>query len=301
MSQQRDKIVIFFADVSGSTQLYERFGDTEAYDCISESLQRIVDHASQYGGRLIETIGDEVMIAFERPKDAARAACAMQQAFDTTPVNKTHFIKIRIGFHFGPIEYDERGRPFGDTINVAARVVALCEPGRIVATQDSLDSCRERNEFVLRPYQRTRVRGKSEPLVLEEVVWEIKDTTSLSNVTQNTMVGAPELTLELKHLGKRIILTSDQPPFVIGRGVDCDLIVESALASRRHCLLEFRWGEVYVVDHSTNGTYLSTGSERSAITRLHRREMPIKGQGTISIGAPLKPVVRVCQISYKIR
>lgn len=303
MSNLPDHIVIFFADVSGSTQMYERLGDTIAHDCISQSLQRIIHHATEHKGRLIETIGDEAMITFDHAIDAARAACAMQQHFASTPVNGQHFVKVRIGFHYGPIEYDD-GHPFGDTVNVAARVVSLCEAGRIIATQSSLQSCHCNDEFLLRPYQRTRVKGKSEPLILEEIVWDNEDATSLFNFTQNTMVKAPGLIMELNYLGNRYTLATDRPTYVIGRGTDCDLIIESALASRRHCRLEFRWGEVYLIDHSTNGTYVCTETgkrESDGISaRLHRREIPLKGKGVISVGTPVESSIQVCQVEFEI-
>jgi adenylate cyclase len=303
LSTLPDHIVIFFADVSGSTQMYERLGDTTAHDCISRSLQRIIQHATQHHGRLIETIGDEAMITFARPADAVQAACEIQRHFAREPVQGQHYVKVRIGFHFGPIEYDD-GHPFGDTVNVAARVAALCEAGRIIATQNSLTECPRSDEYQLRPYQRTRVKGKSEPLVLEEIVWDNEDATSLFNFTQNTMIKAAGLMMDLSYMGNRVSLTTERPSYVIGRGTDCDLIIESALASRKHCRLEFRWGEVYLVDHSTNGTYVRTevGKRESdgISARLHRRDMPLKGKGKISIGTPVESAIEVCQVEFEI-
>lgn len=303
MSIQPDHIVVFFADVSGSTQMYERLGDTLAHDCISQSLERIVQHATRLHGRLIETIGDEAMITFERPLDAARAACAIQRQFASDPV-QGHYIKVRIGFHYGPIEFTEAGHPFGDTVNVAARVAALCEAGRIIATQQSLASIQGDAEFILRPYQRTRVKGKSEPLILEEIVWDNEDATSLFNLTQATLVKSAGLVLKLGYMGNSVTLTTERPSYVIGRGTDCDLIIESALASRRHCRLEFRWGEVYLVDHSTNGTYLYSGAGKretdGVSARLHRREVALKGKGTISIGTPVESSIQVCLVDFDI-
>lgn len=303
MSNLPDHVVVFFADVSGSTQLYERLGDTTAHACISQSLQRIAQHATACRGHLVETIGDEAMITFANPEDAARAACEIQRHFAREPVHDAHYVKVRIGFHFGPIEYDD-GHPFGDTVNVAARVVALCEAGRIVATQHTLAGCRQNSEFHLRPYQRARVKGKSKPLVLEEIVWDNEDATSLLNFTQNTVIKAPGLSMDLIYLGNRISLTTERSSYVIGRGADCDLNIESVLASRRHCRLEFRWGEVYLVDHSTNGTYVSTvaGKRESdgLSARLHRREMPLKGKGILSVGTPVESGTQVCQVAFEI-
>lgn len=304
MTTLPDHVAVFFADIAGSTRMYERLGDTVAHECISRSLQRIIQHADQHHGRLIETIGDEAMITFARPLDAARAACAMQRHFSREPVHENHYVKVRIGFHFGPIEYDKNDHPFGDTINVAARVVSLCDSGRIVATTDSLADCRKGTEFQLQPYQRTMVKGKSEPLVLEEIVWDNEDATSLLGFTAGNQPKSPQQSLILTHNGNRVSFTSDRAACVIGRETDCDLIIDSALASRKHCKLEFRWGEVYLVDHSTNGTYIhlldDSGCLAEPPARLHRREMALKGQGIISIGTPVESNDVACQLNFEV-
>lgn len=303
MSNYPDHIVVFFADVAGSTQMYEQLGDSVAHECIAESLERIVRQGTLYHGRLIETIGDEVMMTFHQPRDAARAACEIQRLFAASKV-KGRTVKVRIGFHYGPIEHTPDGHPFGDSVNVAARVAALCETGRIIATESSLAGLHHSNEFTVRPYQRTRVKGKSEPLVLEEVVWDSEDATSLFTMTQTTLVKAPGLSLQLNYRGHQVTLGTDRPSYVIGRGTDCDLIIESGLASRRHCRLEFRWGQVFLVDHSTNGTYVQSQEGKregdGVSMRLHRRELPLKGKGSISIGTPVEAADEACQVHFEI-
>jgi len=294
-----------FADVSGSTQLYERLGDTQAHECISESLQRIVRHVKQNRGRLIETIGDEAMVTFADPHDAIQAACSIQRQFAVEPVSGGQRVKVRIGFHFGPIEYDATQHPFGDTVNVAARVVALCEAGRIIATRESLSRINGAGDFTLRAYQRTRVKGKSEPLVTDEIVWDNEDSTSLFNATQNTLVKAPGPMMNLAYRDQLIALGTDRLSFVIGRGPESDLVIDNALASRAHAKLEFRWGEVYLVDHSTNGTYLRLGDSRrethgTASVRLHRRELLLTGKGEIGIGTPVENAGDTCLIRFEI-
>lgn len=302
MSNYPDQIVVFFADVAGSTRMYEQLGDSVAHECIAESLGRIVQQGIHHHGRLIETIGDEVMMTFCQPKDAARAACEIQRLFATSTV-QGRLVKVRIGFHFGPIEHTPEGHPFGDSVNVAARVVSLCESSRIIATQSSLTALHHSQEFNIRPYLRTRVKGKSEPLILEEVVWDNEDATSLFNMT-HTMIKSPGLSLQLDYRGHQITLGTYRTSYVIGRGADCDLIIESSLASRRHCRLEFRWGQVFLVDHSTNGTYVQSQEGKregdGVSMRLHRRELLLKGKGRISIGTPVEAADEACQVHFDI-
>ncbi|RLT98696.1 MAG: adenylate/guanylate cyclase domain-containing protein [Ketobacter sp.] len=294
-----------FADVSGSTQLYERLGDTDAHECISQSLQRIVQHAQRHQGHLVETIGDEAMLMFARVEDATLAAVDMQKHFFSSPVHNGHFMKIRIGYHFGPIEYDE-GHPFGDTVNVAARVASLCEAGRIIATDATVTDL-DATEFQLRPYQTARVKGKSRPIRVREVIWDREDATSLVNATQMTQltqIDSAPLQVQLYYLGKVYDLMAGQAAFVIGRGSQCDLIIDSNLASRAHAKIEFRWGEVVLIDHSTNGTFVEAqkGKRESdgVSLRLHRRETTLQGVGKIGIGTSIDKASEVNLLGFKV-
>lgn len=295
-----------FADVSGSTQLYETLGDTDAHDCISESLERIVHHASRHHGQLVETIGDEAMLMFASINDAATAAVDMQEHFYRAPVAKNHFIKIRIGFHYGPIEYDA-GHPFGDTVNVAARVASLCEAGRIIATDTTVSGLPKSDLYQLRPYQTAKVKGKSKPIRVKEVVWDREDSTSMVNATQMTQLTQLDnhpLHIQIYYRGNVYELVPGQGAFVIGRESHCNLVIDSALASRAHAKIEFRWGEVILTDHSTNGTYVEAQRGKregdGVSVRLHRREVALHGIGKIAIGTSVEQAGEINLLGYKI-
>ena len=55
------EVVILFADVVGSTQLYDKFGDTKASETVAYCLEVMKDATHQFDGTVIKTIGDEVM------------------------------------------------------------------------------------------------------------------------------------------------------------------------------------------------------------------------------------------------
>ncbi len=284
--------------------MYEKLGDTVAHECIRQSLERIHHHVVQNNGRLIETIGDEAMVTFETVDDAIAASLQIQQHFFQSPVAGKHFVKVRVGFHYGPIEYDE-GHPFGDTVNVAARVVALCEAGRIIATSSTLHLASDQTACQIRPYQKARVKGKSQPLVVSEVVCDNSDATSLfNNATQTTQIQNLGIQLILEYENKTVTMTQETPTLVLGRGQHCDLVVDSSLASRAHAKIEYRWGDLIIVDHSTNGTYVQPeqGKRRSdgKPVRLHRREMILRGKGKISIGAEPGNADQNCIVKYEV-
>ena len=78
------EVAIVFADVVGSTQLYDKFGDTKASETVASCLDIMKDATYQFNGTVIKTIGDEVMSTFESVDDAMGAAVMMQSRISAT-------------------------------------------------------------------------------------------------------------------------------------------------------------------------------------------------------------------------
>lgn len=123
------KLVILFADVAGSTKLYETLGDAEALATIGRCLDIMKAVCDDHGGRVVKTIGDETMAVFPLPANAAYAAIAMQTQISALRTSKGAPLAIHAGFHFGPV-IDDSTDVFGDAVNVAARLTSWPRPGR---------------------------------------------------------------------------------------------------------------------------------------------------------------------------
>ena len=137
MTAPQHNLFVLFADVSGSTRLYEKLGDTEALRAIDRCLERMGRAVISYKGRVIKTIGDEIMAVFDSAEAGMLAASDMQQRVDDLlPISGTK-MAIRVGFHFGPV-IEENKDVFGDTVNVAARMAGLAKAGQIVTTDASV-------------------------------------------------------------------------------------------------------------------------------------------------------------------
>ena len=114
---------ILFADVAGSTRLYETLGDRTARETINGTLTRMTAVAERYSGVLVKTIGDEILCRFPTAERAVSAAITMQEelAADTSgPVR----LQMRMGLHWGPVILDS-----GVSILVSTSIGAtLLEP-----------------------------------------------------------------------------------------------------------------------------------------------------------------------------
>jgi class 3 adenylate cyclase len=80
MSQQIEKLAVLFADICGSTALYDSVGDTQAHRLTSWCIATMLHEITPFQGVLIKTIGDEIMCTFPSAEAAFNAACAMQTA-----------------------------------------------------------------------------------------------------------------------------------------------------------------------------------------------------------------------------
>ena len=72
-------LTILFADVSGSTKLFETRGDVEARRLVAAILGALSEVCARHGGRVIKTIGDEIMCTFPGPMQGLLGSVDMQK------------------------------------------------------------------------------------------------------------------------------------------------------------------------------------------------------------------------------
>src|SRR5690349_16501574 len=112
---------ILFADVSGSTKLFELRGDVIARQLIAAVLTALGEVAGRHGGRVIKTIGDEVMCAFPGAVNGLLASTDMQKRVAHDIAFAKENLAIRIGLHHGDALHED-GDVYGDAVNTAARM-----------------------------------------------------------------------------------------------------------------------------------------------------------------------------------
>jgi class 3 adenylate cyclase len=133
-------IALLFTDLKGSTALYDRIGDLNAFALVQLHFERLQEVTTRHGGAIIKTIGDAIMAAFLAPADAVRAAIAMRDeiaSFNRSQPNRELILKI--GVHKGAaiaVTLNDRLDYFGQTVNIAARVQNLADSDEIYISQD---------------------------------------------------------------------------------------------------------------------------------------------------------------------
>src|SRR3954471_18706856 len=118
---ERRPLTILFADVSGSTRLFESRGDEIARRIIANVLLALAEVTGRHGGRVIKTIGDEIMCTFPGPMQGLLGAVDMQKRVAHDTVFAADKLVIRIGLHHGDALMEDND-VYGDAVNVAARM-----------------------------------------------------------------------------------------------------------------------------------------------------------------------------------
>ena len=119
MARENVEVAVMFADVAGSTRLYETLGDEDANRIIGKVIDVMARITEIYQGFVIKTIGDEIMCRFSSANDCVRAAKEIQEEISAGIQGESTPIQIKVGLHFGPAILMEDGDVFGDAVNVA--------------------------------------------------------------------------------------------------------------------------------------------------------------------------------------
>lgn len=281
------EVAILFADVVGSTQLYDQFGDTKASETVALCLDVMKDATRQFSGKVIKTIGDEIMATFPTVDDAMGAASQMQSRISSDAERSgTHIpVSIRIGCHFGPV-VQEQNDIFGAAVHTANRMTSQAKARQIVISGSSVDRMSDEWRTQTRQIDVATVRGRLDEVALFELLWQPEEATSMLPTIEweNKTRNATKLTLSFRD--QKVVVTDQKKNVNMGRADDNDLVVKGNLISRIHARVEKRRGKFILIDQSTNGTFLQNAKGEEVFIRRDSTELV--GHGIIGLGRAAK-------------
>ncbi|HNP34899.1 MAG TPA: adenylate/guanylate cyclase domain-containing protein [Woeseiaceae bacterium] len=290
------EVAILFADVVGSTQLYDKFGDTKASATVAACLEVMKDATHQFNGTVIKTIGDEVMSTFPSVDEAMSASVAMQSRIsadarkdDSIPVS------IRIGCHYGPV-VQEQNDIFGAAVHTANRMTSQAKAKQIVISGETVKKMSPELSKQTRQIDVATVRGRLDEVALYELLWNPEEATSMLPTIEWESKTRNVARLVLSFRSATVELSDQKKSVTIGRADDNDLVVKGNLISRIHAKVEMRRGKFVLTDQSTNGTFLQDLQGNESF--LRRDSTELSGEGTIGLGRAEEPGASLA-IHYK--
>jgi class 3 adenylate cyclase len=284
---------VIFADLTGSTGVFESMGNVRAAETVTRLTQWIAAVCEAHEGRVVKMLGDGVLAIFQSGALATRAALEMQRnhqkRLQTWPVALR--MELQIGLASGDVlEVD--GDCYGDAVNLASRLSDLAGPRQIWATQSVIEQL-EASEVRHRSLGPINIRGKSEMPIVHRVDWQDESVDFLTMPATLAQMGRPTDAsfgkIELSWMDVKQIFDAAELPIYLGRVDDAEFVVNDPRVSRLHARIEARKGSCVLVDVSTYGTWVQFQNSTGLSTEiaLRRDECVLHGSGQIGLGAPL--------------
>ena len=292
---------VVFADLRGSTALYELLGNTDASQIVTETVDAISRRVPATGGLVVKTLGDGLMAVFPTAAQAVEAADQMHEEIDIVMRRRdalTGFTEARLQLQvciaLGET-VEVSGDYFGDAVNVAARLLDHAGDNETLVTVEVLRALPLDSRDMFRSLDLVRLRGRVEPVEVHLLSRRGMDTapTLVGGGPAMGLVGPEAVVLTWGNTVRRF--TAANMPVVIGRAAAADMQVDDARVSRSHCRIDWIGATLQLSDLSINGTFVRFSSEDEVVS-LRRGSCTLHGSGEVGLsGSPEDPGVAAMQ------
>jgi adenylate cyclase len=276
---------VVFADVVGSTSMFERLGDATASRFVTQLIGVLSQVFEQHRGRVVKLLGDGLFVVFGSEGDALAACMDIQKRLLEKPIRPGGSgapVQMQIGIDSGEV-VEINGDCFGDTVNSAARLADLAGAAQILTTENVWASLLPLEKAALRSMGPMYLRGRAEPSHVYRVEWQSGRDEDATMAGRSMLAVHREVFLELVFGDRTLRLDAKNSKLSLGRAADATLSVNDPRVSRVHATLEWRGGNFVLTDASSFGTWVYLGNQSEAVV-LRRTECTLVGSGQIVPG-----------------
>lgn len=280
---------VVFADLVGSTGLFERLGDETAGHFVRQLTGTLAKTFEHYRGRVVKLLGDGLLVVFPDESDAVAACVAIQRRLRERPVRAAgnEPVQMQMGVDAGDIA-EIGGDCYGDAVNSAARLADLAGGEQILTTQHVRDALPPHQLAQLRSLGPMYLRGKSEATEVFRVEWEEDADADVTVMGVSLFKESDFACLELSAPGQSLRVRPRGEKFTLGRSSAASLTVNDVRVSRVHATVAWRGGHFVFTDASSFGSWIYFGEQPEPIV-LRRTECYLVGRGQIFLGCERGP------------
>jgi class 3 adenylate cyclase len=281
---------VLFADLRGSTALFESLGNAEATTVVTHCIANLSRQVSDGGGTVVKTLGDGLMAVFEDSRPAVQVAGRMHDALDVIvsrgqqrgASSGLKALRLQVALARGEI-VEMGGDCFGDAVNVAARLLDHAGDNETLVTIEVYAGLADETKARYRNLDRITLRGRAEPVqVLVSGGRRALDTAATQFGGIETDLATEPDGIRLRWLDRTRVFASAQTPVVLGRSAQAAFSVDDTRVSRSHARIDWHGGAFQLIDLSYNGTYVQFND--GEIVSLRRGSCTLHGAGTIGLG-----------------
>lgn len=295
MAAQR---TVVFADLTGSTGVFEALGNEKATRAVTKLTQWIGTVCNDHTGRVVKTLGDGVLAVFADAHSALDAVVELHRVHSERVEQWPQGLRMRlqVGVASGEVvEVD--GDCYGDAVNVASRLSDMSGPDQIWATESCVSQVRVPSAGVrFRSLGPIDVRGRAEPIKVFRVEWhEDAHTINLTHPAPllrmpTSAKAAADSAIELTWLDQHARFDLQDLPVYLGRDPEGDFVVRDQRVSRQHARVLWRNGSFVLTDLSSFGTWVRFTQGGGTELALRRNDGILVGSGELALGAPFGDV-----------
>ena len=293
MTQISDRTILF-ADLRGSTALFETLGNAEATSVVTHCVSALGPPVNAQGGHVVKTLGDGLMAVFPSPAQAVKSAMQMHDVLagvvarggEKGASTALKSLRLQVAVSRGEVvEID--GDCFGDAVNVAARLLDHAGDNETLVTAPVLAGLARAVKPLFRSLDQMVLRGRVEPVQVYAHGGRRSSDTAATQFGDIAPAIEPDA-IRLVWLDRNIVFASRQTPVVLGRSPQANYCVDDSRVSRSHARLDWHGGSFQLSDLSYNGTYVRFAD--GEIVSLRRGSCLLHGSGAIGLGgSPADP------------
>jgi class 3 adenylate cyclase len=277
---------VLFADLRGSTAMYESLGNTDATAVVTQSITLLAQIVAVHDGRVIKTLGDGLMAMFPLAASAVASASDMHESLERigAPGKRLVPLRLQVGLARGEV-IEMQGDVFGDAVNVAARLIDHAGDNETLVTANVLDALDDDEKARFRSLDRMQLRGRVEPVhvyVLDSMQRRFGDTQATAFGDFARSAPEPEA-IRLIWMDLNRIYAGTSMPVILGRSPQATYIIDDTRVSRSHARIVWHGGTFQLTDLSYNGTYVRFDHDPEVIS-LRRGSCTLHGSGVIGLG-----------------
>lgn len=298
------EVTVVFADLTGSTGVFEALGNAKATQAITRLTDWMGKVCVAKRGQVVKNLGDGVLMVFSQNDDAVEAVTDMQRMHTERIKTWPDKLKMRLQIGLARGEVIEQGGDFfGDAVNVASRLSDLSGPDQILGTDMVINELPSDTLVRFRSLGAMDIRGRNEACMVYRVEWQNEVLSDFFTVPAG-LSGSPFAktvpqvgAIALSWLDVEATFPSSALPIHLGRVADAQFIVNDPRVSRLHAKITWRAGKFYLEDVSSYGTWVRFAGG-DAIVALRRQECVLLVGGEIALGAPFEDFT-VPTVSFK--
>ncbi len=286
---------VVFADLRGSTSLFERLGNAEATSVVTHTISAMGRAVGGVGGHVVKTLGDGLLALFDHPTQAIAAADAMHETLEElVSRGRAHgasqgmrALRLQVALARGEV-VEMNSDCFGDAVNVAARLLDHAGDNETLITDGVFAGLGGAQQERFRSLDWMHLRGRAEPVLVHLLGGKRFSDTVVTQFGSVVTAEEPDgIRLVWRTMNR--LYSGQHLPVVMGRSPQSTFCVDDSRVSRSHARIDWQGGTFSLSDLSYNGTYVRFSGGNDVLS-LRRGTCTLHGSGVIGLGgSPADP------------